>query len=268
MAIIFDGKAFAAKIEEQIKAKIAEGGKKYKLATVYDASNKASRIYTNIKAKKAEELGIEFVNLKFEILNLKSNIKLINELNEDESVGGIMAQLPLPGSEQLIGLIRADKDIDGLKEDSPYMPATVRAIFAILGESLEFSILNFQFSMKDLMEKLSKYSISIIGAKGEIGKRVVQQFQISNFKFQIFPMDKEDFDIEKIKQADIVISATGQAGLVKPEMVKEGAICIDVGYPQGDFDQAVAGKAAFFTPVPGGVGPVTVAMLFANLAQI
>lgn len=264
MAIIFDGKAFAAKIEEQIKAKIAEGGKKYKLATVYDASNKASRIYTNIKAKKAEELGIEFASYQFSV----DSYQLIQKLNNDESVGGIMVQLPLPGSEQLIDLIGPDKDVDGLKEDSPYMPATVRAIFAILGESLEFTILNFQFSMNDLMEKLSKYSISIIGAKGEIGKRLEKELTVNSNQLSVCGVDKEDFDREKIKQADIVISATGQAGLVKPEMVKEGAICIDVGYPLGDFDPAVAEKAAFFTPVPGGVGPVTVAMLFANLVQI
>ena len=81
-------------------------------------------------------------------------------------------------------------------------------------------------------------------------------------------MDKDDFDPSTLLRADVVISATGQAGIIKPDMIKEGVIAIDVGYPKGDFDPEVAKKASFFTPVPGGVGPVTVAMLFANLLNL
>ncbi|MEK7198960.1 MAG: hypothetical protein AAB212_03445 [Bacteroidota bacterium] len=76
-------------------------------------------------------------------------------------------------------------------------------------------------------------------------------------------MDKEDFDPSTLLRADVIISATGQAGLIKA--VKDGAICIDLGFPKGDFDPELAQKASFFTPVPGGVGPVTVACLFENL---
>jgi methylenetetrahydrofolate dehydrogenase (NADP+)/methenyltetrahydrofolate cyclohydrolase len=81
-------------------------------------------------------------------------------------------------------------------------------------------------------------------------------------------MDKEDFDPSTLLRADVVVSATGMASLIHGYMVKDGIVAIDVGYPRGDFDPGVAKKASFFTPVPGGVGPVTVAMLFANLVDL
>ena len=80
-------------------------------------------------------------------------------------------------------------------------------------------------------------------------------------------MDKDDFDVEKIKQADVVISCTGQADLIEGYMVKDDFVAIDVGYPKAEFTKEALAKASFFTPVPGGVGPVTVAMLFENLVK-
>lgn len=252
MNYIFDGKEFARKIEEEVKARVNQNNRKLKLVSIYDPNNIGSRVYTNIKAKKAEELGILFDKFQITKSNFQTISKYIETANDDDTVNGIMVQTPLENQQELIDLIDPRKDVDGMRDDSPFLPATVRAVLSILETALKTSNSKNQFPNKNIV---------VIGNRGEVGKRLTK-------KLQAIGMDKEDFDVEKIKAADAVISCTGQAGLIKADMIKEGTICIDVGYPQGDFDPGAALKAGFFTPVPGGVGPVTVAMLFANLAGI
>lgn len=266
MAVIFDGREFANKISTDLITDITDLetklGRKLKLVTIYNPDNEASRVYTEIKERKARELGIEFE--KFSILNLKFSInELISKLNNDKTIDGIMIQMPL-GTENdkfLIDLIDLKKDVDGLRLESGVMPATVRAVIAILGESLKLSIFNFQFSINDLITKLSNFKIIIIGNKGMVGARLQEELGCEG-------MDKEDFDPSKMLGADVIISATGETSLINGQMVKNGVVAIDVGYPKGDFDPDVEEKASFFTPVPGGVGPVTVAMLFRNLVDL
>lgn len=167
------------------------------------------------------------------------------EWSSDEAVDGIMIQMPFTGSEELIPLIDPKKDVDGLRDDSPYIPAAVRAVKEVLSAS---------------QEHLLQKRMVVVGSRGEVGRKLMKSFPGSA------GIDKND-NFEILEDADVVISATGQAGLIKPEMVKEGVIAIDVGYPKGDFDPKVAEKASFFTPVPGGVGPVTVVCLFMNLLE-
>jgi methylenetetrahydrofolate dehydrogenase (NADP+) / methenyltetrahydrofolate cyclohydrolase len=234
--MIFDGRRFARELELQLPSK------RGKLAVIYDPNNEAARVYTKIKEKKAKELGVEFA--KFMMNNVQGTMDdLIRELDKDPSVDGIMIQLPYPNSAELIKLIDAKKDVDGLREDSPFVPATVRAVLEILKLSTTPGV------------------VLVVGGRGEVGKRLLRELPGA------LGMDKDDFDVRKIKRADVVISCTGREGLIKPEMVKDGVVAIDVGYPKGDFDAKVAEKAAFFTPVPGGVGPVTVACLFKNLLE-
>ena len=235
--MVFDGREFAAKIEAGLP-KIHT-----KLVAVLDSTNESGRKYVEIKKKVAGRLGVK---LEIELSNgltadqLGENIKT---WNSDLEVGGVVVQLPHPNSDELIAMIDPKKDIDGLREDSPFMPAVVRAVVEILGQSF-----------KDRPYK----SVVVVGGDGEIGRRLVENLGAEG-------MNKKNFAPAKLLEADVVVSATGQAGLIKPEMVKPGVIAIDVGYPRGDFDPGVAQKARFFTPVPGGVGPVTVVMLFANL---
>jgi methylenetetrahydrofolate dehydrogenase (NADP+)/methenyltetrahydrofolate cyclohydrolase len=225
-----------------------------------------------LKAKKAEELGIQFEKFQFSIFpaerdpalqdNFHSISQLINELNKDKSVDGIMIQLPFGGEREneIVRMIGPKKDVDGLREDSPFVPATVRAVLEILSIT-SHPPLNLRGGVGG-----GDIKVVVVGASGEVGMGLMKHLVFSNY--HLVGMGKSDFDVEKIKTADVVISCTGQAGLIKSEMVKPGVIAIDVGYPGGDFDPEVAGKAAFFTPVPGGVGPVTVVMLFANLVGI
>lgn len=219
----FDGKKFA----EEIISKLPK--KKAKLAIFLDPENVSGAKYVQKKMEMARRLGVEVV---------------VNRTDGDEN--GIMVQMPHPDAENLIAQIPPEKDVDGLREDSPYQPAVVRAVISVL--SAQCSV---------LWDK----KICVIGCNGFVGRKLMQAFP------DAVGMDKEDFDPERSRRADVVISCTGRAGLIKPDMVKDGVVAIDIGYPKGDFDPEVAKKASFFTPVPGGVGPVTVVMLFANLLE-
>jgi methylenetetrahydrofolate dehydrogenase (NADP+)/methenyltetrahydrofolate cyclohydrolase len=202
-------------------------------------------MYTNVKKKKAGDLGIELT--AYDLKSTTDQEGLISNLNKDERVDGIMLQLPLTGSRsqdiKLSLLIDPGKDADGLNIRSGVMPATVRAVMEIL-KSID-----------------GNQKVVVVGNRGTVGSRIVRELSCTG-------MDKDDFNADIIREADVVISCTGQERLIRPQMVKDGAVCIDVGYPHGDFDPDVAAKASFFTPVPGGVGPVTVAMLFANLLEL
>jgi len=256
--MVFDGKGFAAEVEEGLRVR-ADGvakslGRRPKLVSIYNPLDEPSRVYTTIKSRKAKELGVEFEVYQLDSLPVAQLSELVNKLNSDKGVDGVMIQLPFPKSEDLIPLIDPKKDVDGLREDSRFLPATVRAVLAILGEAKKLSAVSGQLS------------VVVVGSKGEVGRRLVTQLH-SWPAAQLVEMGKEDFDPGKLSDAQVIISATGQAGLITSDMVRDGVIAIDVGYPKGDFDPGVADKAAFFTPVPGGVGPVTVVMLFANLLE-
>ncbi len=238
--MIFDGKSFAAKIEEELRLKVAGMDRKPRLAVLLDPKNEAGAKYVEQKRKFGQRIGVEVEVHQFPSFSVSQFDQLVGD--------GIMIQLPYPNSKALIDLIDLKKDVDGLRQNSPFKSATVRAVLEILKCTGSFT------SVQD-------DNVVIVGSMGEVGKRLISEFPGA------IGMDKEDFDPEKLKKADAIVSATGQAGLIKPEMVKEGVACIDVGFPKGDFEPDVASKASFFTPVPGGVGPVTVAMLFKNLIE-
>lgn len=230
MTVVFDGRKFARKIEEGLPRV------KAKLVVLLDPKNEAGVKYVEMKKRMADRLGVEM-----RIFDKPE----IERWNADASVNGIVIQLPFPDSDKLINLIDPKKDVDGLRKDGPFKPAVVRAVMEILGDSL-----------KETPFK----SVLVVGSRGFVGRRLVKELRCKG-------MDKEDFEPEKIKKADVVISCTGQEGLITGEMVKDGFIAIDVGYPKAEFTKEALAKARFYTPVPGGVGPVTVACLFANLVE-
>jgi methylenetetrahydrofolate dehydrogenase (NADP+) / methenyltetrahydrofolate cyclohydrolase len=228
--MIFDGLQFAKGLEVELKDKLAKLPRK-KIIAILDPNNSGGKVYTRLKQKMAERLGVDFEIMETLMPDIES-------LNRDQSVNGIMIQLPFPNSEFLINLIDLNKDIDGLRDDSLYKPAVVKAVLKIL--------------------PIKSGQIVIVGSKGEVGRRLMLELP------QATGIDQGD-SLEVLKDADIIVSATGQTGLIKPEMVKKGVVAIDVGFPKGDLDPEIVHKASFFTPVPGGVGPVTVVSLFENL---
>lgn len=252
MKKIFDGKKYAGKVLEELGGKAAG----LKIVTMYDPENLASRVYTEIKEKTALKLGVEFEKISITGGRWPNN-DLIFKLNEDKTVDGIMIQMPLGtgNDKELIDLIDLRKDVDGLNPKSGVMPATVRAVLEIL----KYSLNNAPHPPLNLRGG----DILVVGNKGLVGSRLQAELKCEG-------MDKDDWDPTSLKLcgASVVISATGIASLINGQMVKKGVIAIDVGYPKGDFDPSIALKAGFFTPVPRGVGPVTVAMLFANLVDL
>lgn len=246
--MVFDGKALAKEIQKELVGSGKLKGKSL-LILQCDGGDKESQ-YVRLKREAGERLG---VSIKTQVLSSKQELqKILNIKIEDD---GILVQLPIVGTskaetEAILGLIPPEKDIDGLNPASSYQPAVVRAIEKIF-EEIKVNPSN---------------SVAVVGAKGMVGKRLVERLKSLGFS-SIGQFDLGD-DLNKLKNYWVVVSATGQAGLIKPAMIREGVVAIDLGYPEGDFDLAVGEKVSFITPVPGGVGPVTVACLFENLAGI
>lgn len=271
--IKLDGKDLAQRIKLQLKEetlKLKESlGKVPGLAIILVGDNPASKIYVNSKIKGCSELGFEsFAHFLPEDTSEEKVLELIGELNEDERVNGILVQLPLPkhvDEKKVIDKIALDKDVDGFKP-----------------ENLGLLMLGDKDSMQPctpagIMELLRAYSIElvgkdvvVVGRSNIVGKPMGSL--LINEGATVTTCNSKTKDLKaKTSQADMVIMAIGQAKFLTEDMVKEGAIIVDVGINRtedglfGDVDyDGVSKKAAYITPVPGGVGPMTVAMLFAN----
>ena len=271
--IKLDGKDLAQRIKLQLKEEtlgLKESlGKVPGLAIILVGDNPASKIYVNSKIKGCSELGFEsFAHFLPEDTSEERVLELIGELNEDGRVNGILVQLPLPkhiDEKKVIDKIALDKDVDGFKP-----------------ENLGLLMLGDKDSMQPctpagIMELLRAYSIElvgkdvvVVGRSNIVGKPMGSL--LINEGATVTTCNSKTKDLKaKTSQADMVIMAIGQAKFLTEDMVKEGAIIVDVGINRtedglfGDVDyDGVSKKAAYITPVPGGVGPMTVAMLFAN----
>ncbi len=260
---IFDGKTFAKEREKLLKLKVKELKATKgvpKLVAILVGRDKASLIYTNLKKKTAERVGIKFQVVKFpSTTDYKEIIKKIKELNKEDSVHGVMVQLPLPielkkKTRVILQSIDKNKDVDGLRVKSIYTPAAVKAVSEII-----------QYVIKPLAYIGKK--AAVVGAAGTVGKGVTKE--LTRMGFKVCECEKGTRDLyAKLHEVDIVVSATGVPGLISSQMLKEGVVAIDVGAPKGDIDyKAVSKMASFVTPVPGGVGPVTIICLLENLVE-
>lgn len=262
MSIIFDGRKFAKKIQVGLAKEVKwqkSKGITPKLVTFVDLDNKASSVYTQIKKKVAEDIGIEVE--VYRINKLRGQAPLIQSiklLNDDTSIHGIMIQLPLPlswrkskSTDKIIENIDKKKDVDGLRKNSPFLPATIKAIKSIMDEA----------------GVIKTDGILVVGSKGEVGRRLVNF--LSHAGYSVVGVDKNTKNLGEVtSKADVLITATGEKNLITAAMVKPHAVVIDVGYPEGDVDfNLVSKKTRFITPVPGGVGPVTVVSLMQNLVE-
>lgn len=260
MPVIFNGKDYVSKKKILLQGsvdKVRELGIVPHLATILIGDNPASILYTNLKKKFIESLGCQV-----DIYNLKENVKveeielLIKTLNDDDSVHGIMIQLPLPSSilnlrSYIIDLITKSKDIDGLQLDSDYLHPTSKAIMEIL-------------AMAIFETKIDVMTVCVVGATGMVGRPLVKEFK--KLGYIVLEANSNTQDLQgSTLQADCVISATGIMNLITKDMIREDAIVIDVGSPHGDVSPDAFDKASFVTPVPNGVGPVTITCLAENL---
>lgn len=276
MTKIIDGKKISADIKEEIKVeveRITEGGQRAPgLAVVIVGENPASKVYVNSKVKTCGALGIysEKYNLDSEVTEAEL-LKLIEELNNKEEIDGILVQLPLPkhiDEDKIIEAINPEKDVDG------FHPINLGKL--VIGKNGFKSCTPY-----GIMELLKRYELDlngkdvvIVGRSNIVGKPLAVMLTNENATVTLCHSRTKNLS-EKTLNADIVIVAIGREKFLTEEMVKDGSIVIDVGINRnklgklcGDVDfENVSKKASLITPVPGGVGPMTIAMLMKNTVK-
>ncbi len=269
MTVILDGKAFALKIEEELKNTISGLSQKPKLAVVIVGDDNASKIYVKNKQKAAQRVGIDSITI--ELPKETSEINLLNQieiLNRDDNINAILVQLPLPehiNKASILQAISPLKDVDGF---SPYN----------LG--LMFSGIDpvaIPCTPKGIIKLLKEYNIQIEGKKAVVigrslivGKPMAFLLQKENATVTLAHSKTKDLR-EITKSADIIICAVGKAGLIDSSYISGNPIVIDVGINRVDgkitgdvaFDE-VKDLCSYITPVPKGIGPITIAMLLEN----
>ncbi len=233
--MIIDGRKIADERLKDLRSKIKNLKKKPKLAIILIGDDPASEIYVNLKVKKARELGIE--------------TEVRQDLNTDAD--GIIVQLP--GGEDLIEKIPPEKDVDGLTGKSKFLPATVKAILIILDR--------FRLGGRN-----DTCVYVIVGQGRLVGRPLADYLEKNNFKVIRCDEFTQNLKEETLK-GDVLVVATGKEKLITADMVKSGAIVIDCGAPKAEVDPAVSGVAHAISPVPGGIGPVTVVCLLENLVE-
>jgi methylenetetrahydrofolate dehydrogenase (NADP+)/methenyltetrahydrofolate cyclohydrolase len=273
MAELLSGKLVREKITESLKARVAGLGFVPKLAIIQVGDREDSAIYIRNKIKFGQEIGVEVEHLKFDAsVSEREVLEKISGLNLDEAVNGIIVQLPLPAEMDAAKLTQAvakSKDVDGLGFEDVgemhLMPATTRAIFELL-----------DFYQIDVKGK----KVAIIGRSRLVGAPTAEMFRREGAEVSICHRGTQNMP-DICKSADILISAAGQANLVTKDFVNALQTVIDVGInklPLPDSEKSrIVGDVNFeevepivknITPVPGGVGPLTVSCLFENLLDL
>lgn len=275
MSKIIDGKALAKEIRDTVeKAVYALKAKNIipGLATVIVGNNHASRTYINNKIKSSNEVGIKSFHYDIqESIPEKELIDLIEKLNSDGRVDGILVQLPLPthlNTKKIIDFINPDKDVDG------FSLVNAGRVFRGRPGIIPCTPLACLMILKSNKIKLAGKNAIIIGRSDIVGKPMAQLLLKENCTVTITHSYTKNLST-LINNADIIIAAVGSPEMIKKDWIKEGAVVIDVGINRvnkngkvfllGDVDfEGVSKKASYITPVPGGVGPMTIACLLVN----
>ena len=272
-AVIMDGKALAERIKGEITNKVLKMDKKPALGTILVGSDPGSIAYVDGKHRDCAQVGIKSIKVNLpESATTAEVVKAVNELNQNPECTGFIVQLPLPklvNTEEVLLAIDPNKDADGLNPinlgkfvlgKNTIIPCTPKAILALL---TEYKI------------KLSGTKVLIIGRGTTVGRPLsILLSQKPNNATVTLAHSATSNLLELMKQADIVVAAIGSAHFIKPGMIKDGATVIDVGITRtdqglvGDVDPAVAQSVSAFAPMPGGVGPMTRAMLLNNIIEL
>ncbi|KKR97717.1 MAG: Bifunctional protein FolD [Candidatus Magasanikbacteria bacterium GW2011_GWC2_41_17] len=270
MKILY-GKKIADEKIKALKERIKNLSQKPFLAVILVGNDFSSKFYVSIKEKKALELGLGFKKFIFKDAVMQERIVyLIKKLNKDKNISGILVQLPLPehlNTARIIKNIAPEKDVDGLREDSKFTSPTIQAVIDLLRVAL---------SEANFLKVKKSFTIAFFTGK-HFKKKLIKSLD-ENFKGLAL-------ESKNSINADVIVVAKGQINFLKADMIKKGAIVIDVGINTvksvynnlanqdkisfdkiiGDSDKSVQEKASILTPVPGGVGPLTIFNLFQNL---
>lgn len=275
MACIIDGKELAKKIRTTLKKEVDELKEQNifpKLAVIMVGDDPSSKIYVRNKSKACEEVGIEYEEyLLNDETTMEELVDLIDKLNNDDKIHGILVQSPIP---KHLDINKAFRTVSEKKDVDGFHPTNVGKL--CLGQNTFVSCTPF-----GIMKILEEYNIEIegknavvIGRSNIVGKPMLQCLMSKNATVTVCHSKTKNLP-EIVKNADIVVAAIGKAKFVTEDMVKEGAVVIDVGINRGedgklcgdvDFENIV-NKAGYITPVPGGVGPMTIAMLMNNIVK-
>ena len=267
-AAIIDGKAVAARIREQVAREVAELPSAPGLATILVGDDAASATYVRMKREDCAQVGIEsFHHDPGGDVSQEELGDLIRSLNVDERVHGILLQMPLPeglDQDQLISLIDPGKDVDGLT------PANAGLLFQGREALVPCTPAGVMELLDEVGAELSGARVVVVGRSILVGKPLAQLLLAANAT--VTHCHSRTRDLAGVcREADVLVAAVGSPGLVTADMVREGAVVIDVGTNRtedglvGDVDfEAVRERAGAITPVPGGVGPMTRAMLLTN----
>jgi methylenetetrahydrofolate dehydrogenase (NADP+)/methenyltetrahydrofolate cyclohydrolase len=268
---ILDGKALSLKVANELSEKVSEykkNGLRPKLATVLVGDDPASRVYVNLKKKDSEKIGIDYEEFYYDDISEEDLLLLIDKLNKRTDIHGILVQLPLPkhiDSNKVLERIDPIKDVDG------FTPINVGRILLNISDI-------FPCTPKGVVKILDEYNIPIEGAditiinrSNIIGKPLAAMMINRGGTVTVVHSKTKNLK-EKTRHADIVVVGVGKTDFLTADMVKEGAVVVDVGITRdvggikGDvkYDE-VSKKTSYITPVPGGVGPMTRAMLLENL---
>jgi len=276
---LLDGKSLANKLKEELKEEIShylkKGLRKPSLAVILVGENPASKIYVRKKEESCEYVGINSISYHLpEDTTEKQLLKLINELNNRDDVDGILVQLPLPehiNTKKIINSINPQKDVDG------FHPLNVGKLATGIDEGvIPCTPLGIWIMLKHYDIEIFKKNVVIVGTSNIVGKPMGLIF-LKNEEATITYCHKNTKNLkEHTKSADILIVAVGKPKLITEDMVKEGVVVVDVGINRlqngkivGDVDfDNVKNKAYAITPVPGGVGPLTVVSLLINTVSV
>jgi len=281
-AVILDGKALSLKIREDVKVRatsVKEKGIVPCLAVVLVGEDPASLSYVKSKEKALEEAGMESRDIRLPYETSEEQLlSIIGDLNKDKTVHGILVQSPVPkhiDEENVTASIAPEKDVDCfhpvsvgsmILERKGFLPCTPHGVLALLRE---YNV------------PVAGAHVAVVGRSNIVGKPLANLLVRREYNATVTLCHTGTKDLKRhTLQADILVAAAGRPYIIKPEMIKEGAAVIDVGINRvedasskkgyrvcGDVDPAVEQKAGFFTPVPGGVGPMTIAMLLQNVVQ-
>lgn len=264
---ILDGKKLSEQILSELKEKIEKENIDACLAIISVGRNEASKIYIKNKINACNSVGIKVKTYEFDNIGEDELISLINELNNNDEITGIILQSPVPSNidfKKCCNLIDYKKDVDGFSRENIYrlymnneylVPCTVKGIIELLNH---YDI------------NLSGKNVVIVGRSNIVGRPLA--LYLTNKDATVTLAHSKTNDLASItKNADILISAVGKANIITKDMIKDGSVVIDVGITRmdgkitGDVDFSnVKDKVSFITPTPGGVGPMTVAMLLKN----
>ncbi len=275
MAVIIDGKELAKKIRANLKIECEELKKKNiksKLAVIMVGEDPASKVYVRNKSRACEDVGIEYEEyLLGEKTTQKELIELIKKLNSDKTINGILLQSPIPSSldiNEAFKTISPEKDVDG------FNPVNVGKLVLNQDTFVSCTPYGIMKMFEEYNIDLTGKNVVILGRSNIVGKPLIHCCLNKNATVTSCHSKTQNL-AQKTKEADILISAIGKANFVTTDMVKRDAVVIDVGINRlengkitGDVDfENVKEKASYITPVPGGVGPMTIAMLMNNVIK-